>query len=110
MPLARITSFIFVFSGLAQAQGPLTCAAEYELPPTVRSSGKTEQVTDLVLTCTGGTPTPANVRVPVYTLKLQSKSGLGSSDRYTGTLSVSVGPANITSRLLTSDGWSEAPE
>lgn len=57
----------------AQIQGqptPFTCVANAGTPPTVRSEGLTELVGDLVLTCTGGQPTPAGQRVPQVNIQI----------------------------------------
>lgn len=107
MHVARITSFILVFSGLALAQVPLTCTADSGIPPTVRSSGKTELMGDLTLICTGGTPTAVGAPVPVFSLKIQAKSAVLQFDA-TGPKSVMVAPVNITSRQFTAEGASEA--
>lgn len=42
----------------------LQCVANAGVPPTVRSEGLTELVADVVINCTGGTPTPAGATVP----------------------------------------------
>lgn len=57
----------------AQIQGqptPFTCVANAGTPPTVRAEGLTELVGDLVLTCTGGQPTPAGQRVPQVNIQI----------------------------------------
>jgi hypothetical protein len=47
----------------ASAQ-PFQCSNSTGVPPTVRAEGYAELVGDLVLDCTGGTPTPPNQQVP----------------------------------------------
>lgn len=73
----------------AQVINPaLQCTANAGVPPIVRAEGVAEQVGDLVLNCTGGTPTPANQQVPQVNVQIFLN-------------------VNVTSRLL-SDPWSEA--
>lgn len=66
----------------------LSCTASVPAPATLRSEGFTERIGDIVLTCTGGTPTPAGAPVPAanFTISLA---------------------AQITSRIYP-NGWSEA--
>jgi len=56
----------------------------------------------------GKIPTVANAPVPQYTLKIQTKSILIGFDSTGHETSEGLAPVNITSRPLTSDGWSEA--
>ncbi|MBI3682771.1 MAG: hypothetical protein HY235_20540 [Acidobacteria bacterium] len=78
----------FLYTPSATAAG-MSCT-EYEgNPVTMRSSGITELVGDVVIQCTGGTPTPAGQPIPVFTI----------------TVSLN---APVTSRLLNSSGLSEA--
>src|SRR5262245_17643988 len=73
---------VTVLSGIASAQvtPPITFNTTGR-PLTVRAEGLTEQVGDVVMSCTGGTPTPAGQSVPQVNISV--------------TLST-----NITSRLL----------
>ncbi len=48
----------------AQQQAAFACTASAANPPLVRAEGVTEQVGDVVLTCTGGNPTPAGTPIP----------------------------------------------
>ena len=66
----------------------LQCTANAGVPPIVRAEGVAEQVGDLVLNCTGGTPTAANTQVPQVNVQIFLN-------------------VNVTSRLL-ADPWSEA--
>jgi len=82
-------------SGNAQTLGSaFTCTANAGVPPIVRSEGVTELVGDLLLNCTGGTPTPAlsggnPVLIPQSNIQVFLNT-------------------NITSRLLNSSNYSEA--
>ena len=88
---ARVFVLLLVYGGIATAQQfSVACTAKAE-PLTVRAEGVTELVGDLVLRCTGGTPTPAGKPVPLATVQ------------------VFLTNTNITSRLLSTDsGLSEA--
>ena len=67
---------------------PFTCDASTGVPPTVRSEGITELMGDMILTCTGGTPTPNGQPVPQINFRIWLN-------------------VNVTSRML--DGnWLEA--
>src|SRR5271166_6388475 len=52
----------------ASAQAAVTCGSSVTVTPIVRSQGLTELVGDLVLTCTGGTPTLAGNPVPAVNI------------------------------------------
>lgn len=67
---------------------PFSCSANSATPPLLRAEGHTELVTDMLLTCSGGTPTPLGQPVPQYNLQIFLNT-------------------NVTSRLLTGP-WSEA--
>ena len=59
----------FLVAGTAWSQStPFQCTANAGTAPTVRAEGVTELVGDVVLTCTGGTPTPKGQAVPQITL------------------------------------------
>jgi hypothetical protein len=85
---------VVLLSGIASAQivgTPFTCSAAVSVPPTLRSEGFTEQIGDIVLTCTGGNtgqyPTPG-------TLTTSAGGPLPTAN-----ISVSLG-TNVTSRLI----------
>jgi hypothetical protein len=88
-----------LFAGLASAQvggggtagGPLQCTATVAVPPALRAEGLTELIGDIVLTCTGGTATPAGTAIP------------------TANITVSLG-TNVTSRILGINGASNSSE
>lgn len=75
-------------SATANAQPSFSCSTNAGVPPLVRAEGLAELVGDLILNCTGGTPTAANAAVPQVNIEIFLNT-------------------NITSRLL-SDPWSEA--
>ena len=57
-------------AGIASAQGQFSCTANAATPPLVRGEGITELTGDLLLTCTGGTATPAGVTVPTANIQI----------------------------------------
>ena len=65
----------------ALAQQPLSCNVQ-GVEPVIRVQGLTEYVGDIVITCSGGTPTAAGVKVPMDDFE------------------VDIPSTNITSRLL----------
>src|SRR5258708_7476780 len=67
---------------------PFSCIANSATPPLVRAEGHTEMIGDVLLTCSGGTPTPVGQLVPQYNIQIFLNT-------------------NVTSRLLTGP-WSEA--
>jgi hypothetical protein len=52
----------------ADAQPPALFCSASASPPQLRSEGFTELVGDILLTCTGGTPTPAGVAIPMVNI------------------------------------------
>ena len=79
----------FIVPASAQTLAPFQCQAATGVPPTIRAEGLTELVGDIVLSCSGGVPTPAGVVVQPVNI--------------TVTLNT-----NLTSRLLSGGLWSEA--
>jgi hypothetical protein len=74
----------------AQVNAPaFACTANAGVPPIVRAEGVTELVGDLILNCTGGTPTPNLEPIPLSNVQIFLNT-------------------NITSRILNSSNLSEA--
>lgn len=74
---------------IASAQvSPLQCTANAGVPPAARTEGLAEEVGQVVIICTGGTPTAAGALVPTVNIQV-----------YLNT--------NITSKIM-SDPWTEA--
>src|SRR5262245_22483277 len=48
----------------------LTCSANAAVPPALRGEGLTELVSDILLSCTGGTPTASGVAVPAVNIQV----------------------------------------
>jgi hypothetical protein len=77
-------------SASAQVNAPaFACTANAGVPPIVRAEGVTELVGDLILNCTGGTPTLAGQLIPLSNIQIFLNT-------------------NITSRILDSGNLSEA--
>lgn len=72
----------------AQTNLPFSCTANAGVPPLVRVEGITELVGDVLIQCTGGTPTAVGAAVPAVNIQIFLNT-------------------NITSRIL-SDPWTEA--
>jgi hypothetical protein len=77
-------SFV-LFSSLAAAQAPLVCTVISGVPPMVRVEGVAEEVGQVLISCTGGTPTAAGLPIPTVNID--------------ATLNT-----NVTSRLLDPSG------
>jgi len=89
-PALAVVALAFGAASTANAQqvAAFSCVGNAGVPPIVRAEGLTELVGDLVLNCTGGTPTAAGNLVPQANVQIFLNT-------------------NVTSRLV-SDPWSEA--
>src|ERR1700754_2837387 len=90
-PVLRTLLLTAAFAYIVHAEvdpSLISCSTGVSVTPSLRGEGLTEQVGDITLSCTGGTPTASGSPVPTVTLQL------------------SFGTA-VTSRLF-SNGWSEA--
>jgi len=89
-PAFAVVALAFGAASTANAQqvAAFSCVGNAGVPPIVRAEGLTELVGDLVLNCTGGTPTAAGNPVPQANVQIFLNT-------------------NVTSRLV-SDPWSEA--
>jgi uncharacterized protein (TIGR03437 family) len=81
--LRSLLMFSVVAAAWAQTR-PFTCNPAVPATPTIRFEGVTELTGDILITCTGGTPTAAGLPIPLTTLTL--------------TLN-----ARVTSRILSND-------
>ena len=61
-----------------QASRPFTCNPAVPATPTIRMEGLTELTGDILITCTGGTPTAAGQPIPLTTLTLTLNAGVTS--------------------------------
>jgi hypothetical protein len=90
IPALAVVALAFGAASTANAQqvAAFSCVGNAGVPPIVRAEGLTELVGDLVLNCTGGTPTAAGSPVPQANVQIFLNT-------------------NVTSRLV-ADPWSEA--
>ncbi len=75
----------------ASAQQTLTCTANAGVPPIIRAESITELVGDVVLNCTGGTPTPVGLTIPLSNITVSLNTNITSRI---------VGPASSASEAL----------
>ena len=95
LPALAIVALLLGSAVTASAQSAFTCNVTAGVPPLVRSEGITELVGDIVLNCTGGTPT--------------AQTGTATSPTPVPGVNVTVFlNTNVTSRLLNSSNDSEA--
>ena len=89
-PAFAVVALAFGAASTANAQqvAAFSCVGNAGVPPIVRAEGLTELVGDLVLNCTGGTPTAFGSPVPQANVQIFLNT-------------------NVTSRLV-ADPWSEA--
>lgn len=84
-------------SGVCFAQGGFSCQRE-DTPVSVRSEGLTELLSDIVLKCTGGTPTVIGQALPTYQIIVTSTIPITSRISVPGTAET-----GITETLLVVD-------
>jgi len=83
-------------SGTANAQTvtTFTCSATAGVPNIIRAEGITELLGDLVLNCTGGTPTQATLPIPLTNVQVSINTNITSRI---------VGPGSVSEALLLID-------
>jgi len=85
-----LLAVLLVASSLASAQDPaFACTASAAAPPLIRAEGIAEYVGDIVLSCSGGTPTPIGEPVPLVNFRI-------------------FGSNTVTSAITMSDDWTES--
>jgi hypothetical protein len=87
-PALAVVAVVLGSAGSAKAQAPFGCQSNFGATPSLRAEGLSELVGDVVLNCTGGTPTAAGATVPQANIQI-------------------ILNTNITSRLV-ADPLSEA--
>lgn len=76
LQLATLAVFTLL-GGSANAQ-PIVCLTSSPVPPIVRDAGATELVGDVVISCTGGVPTPAGVPIPQVNITIALNTNVTS--------------------------------
>jgi uncharacterized protein (TIGR03437 family) len=88
----RVLVFALAAGCAAHAATPFTCS-RVDRPATVRAEGSAELLADIVLSCTGGSPTAFNSRVPEYQFLLVANTSLPNRTPQAGIGSWSVSDA-----------------
>ena len=91
---AVVAVLLVAAAPMAHAQflpNTFTCVANAGVPPIVRAEGITELVGDLLLNCTGGTPTPAGQLIPLSNITIFLNTNITSRI---------VGPVSSASEAL----------
>jgi len=76
MPVLAILCATFCETAIAQS--PFQCSSSVGVAPPARSGSLSEPVSDFVLVCTGGTPTPAGVPIPQVGIQVFLNTALTS--------------------------------
>jgi hypothetical protein len=101
--------------GIFAQTSQFACIANAGVPPIVRADGLSELMGDLVLSCTGGTPTPANQAVPQYNVTVALSTNVTSrvlAGSFTEALLIVDDPASAVqpSQPLLNCGNTGAPD
>jgi hypothetical protein len=93
--LALSATAIFAATASAQTGPAFTCTSNAGVPPLVRSQGITELVGDVILNCTGGTPTALGLTVPQNNVQIFLNTNVTSR--------LLAGSSSLTEALLMID-------
>src|ERR1035441_5074160 len=66
--VVTVLAVLALFTGLAFAQGQLSCSAQGTVATSLRGEGFTEQTGDIILNCTGGTAIQAGGNIPLVNI------------------------------------------
>jgi hypothetical protein len=94
LALAVVGLLLGIGSSAANAQGTFSCSATSGVPNIVRAEGITELLGDLVLNCTGGTPTTSGLPIPLQNVQISINTNITSRI---------VGLGNVSEALLLID-------
>jgi uncharacterized protein (TIGR03437 family) len=75
VPLVFLLCPIAIYS---QSFEGFSCSAAVATPPVARATGTAEKVTDTLITCTGGTPTPAGQLAPLVNITVSLDTQIGN--------------------------------
>jgi hypothetical protein len=78
IPVLAVLAFLLGSAVTASAQTPFQCFANGGVSTPARAEGLTELVGDLVLNCTGGTPTPFGQVIPPVNIQVFLNTALTS--------------------------------
>jgi hypothetical protein len=78
LALAAVAVLLGLGSSTAYAQGAFTCNTNAGAPNIVRAEGVAELVGDLILNCTGGTPTQAGTFIPLSNVQVSLNTNITS--------------------------------
>jgi hypothetical protein len=78
LALAAVAVLLCFGSSTAYAQGAFTCNTNAGAPNIVRAEGVAELVGDLILNCTGGTPTKAGQSIPLSNVQVSLNTNITS--------------------------------
>jgi hypothetical protein len=85
-PLIVVVALLLGTAVVASAQSPLTCFST-AVQETVRAEGHAELVGNVVITCTGGTPTALGQPIPQVNVQIYMNVNVNSRQTASGTLS-----------------------
>ncbi len=112
---------IFLLAGIAvsvRAQAPpFACSVQAGVSPTVRVEGFAELLSDIVISCTGGTPTPAGQAFPQFNFTVTLNTNVTSAPTASGQFDEAlmfidepISPGPNANRPLLNCGNSGAPD
>jgi len=84
IPVLAVLAFLLGSAVTASAQTPLACIASGATNTPVRFEGLTEMVGDVLITCTGGTPTAAGAQIPTVNVQIILNTSITSRCMNTG--------------------------
>jgi hypothetical protein len=79
--LALAVVVIVATPAFAQPAPPLSCFAQAAGTPSIRAEGVAELVGDIIIRCTGGTPTPAGQNLKQVTIQIFSSPSINITSR-----------------------------
>src|SRR4051794_30356629 len=85
----RLAFLCVTLFAVSNASGAISCAANVPNAAAARSEGTTEQVGDIVLICTGGTPTAAATSIPRANIQIFFNVPVTSRLKTVGTVTAS---------------------
>lgn len=78
LSLSMLAFVVLTPPAFSQAGPPLQCTVNTSVPPSVASQGSAVLVGDLILSCTGGVPTPQGQTVPQFNVQIFLNTNISS--------------------------------